>query len=301
MADFDVFGIGVAVRDVTVLLDAFPAPDEKYRAKGFFESSGGPVPTALVTLARLGRRVGFCGVVGDDPVGQFIIDDLSREGVDAWGIVRRKDLPSPTSVILVEGGRRTIFEGWQTDLPLSLKDVFPLEPCRYFLVDARLPEVQTEAARRVRSSGGKVVLDCGHPRKGVEEILELTDVAILSHTYPRAVHGRRYDAAQFLEELHARLPEHGQRIAGLTLGKEGCVIHSAESSTVWIPGHKVEAQDSTGAGDVFHGAFLHALLKDETPEVAARFANAAAALKCRGMTGRAPIPSEQEIRDFAGI
>ena len=63
----------------------------------------------------------------------------------------------------------------------------------------------------------------------------------------------------------------------------------------------VSTVDSTGAGDVFHGAFIHALLADETAEVAARFANAAAALKCEGMTGRAPIPPEKKIRDFAGI
>ena len=301
MPDFDVIGIGVAVRDVTVLLDVFPSPDEKYRAKGFFESSGGPVPTALVTLARLGRRVAFCGVVGDDPVGAFIIDDLSREGVDTGGVVRRKDLPSPSSVILVEGGRRTIFEGWQTDLPLVLKDVLPFSAGRYLLLDARLPEVQTEAARAARDSGSQVVLDCGHPRPGVDDILSLTDVAILSHTYPRAAHGEGHDLAEFLKELHAKLPDGGHRIAGLTLGAEGCAIRSVDSSTVWIPGHKVDAIDSTGAGDVFHGAFIHALLADETAEVAARFANAAAALKCQGMTGRAPIPSEKEIRELAGI
>jgi len=297
---FDVIGIGVAVRDISVLLDTFPSPDEKYRAKGLFESSGGPVPTALVTLARLGRRVAFCGIVGDDPTGAFIIDDLRREGVDVEGVVRRRH-PSPSSVILVEGGRRTIFEGWQTDLPLVREDVFPLSGCRYLLMDARLPDVQTEAARRTRDAGGQVVLDCGHPRPGVDDILRFTDVAIFSHTYPRAVYGDRHDAASFLEELHAKLAAGGHRIAGLTLGAEGCVIHGADSSTVWIPGHKVDAVDSTGAGDVFHGAFIHALLANETPEAAARFANAAAALKCRGMTGRAPIPSEKEIRELAGI
>ncbi len=79
MADFDVLGLGVAVRDVTVLLDTFPTPDEKYRAKGFFESSGGPVPTALVTLARLGRAVAFCGMVG---AGGRSEDGVQPDGQD---------------------------------------------------------------------------------------------------------------------------------------------------------------------------------------------------------------------------
>ncbi len=300
MADFDVLGLGVAVRDVTVLLETFPTPDEKYRAKGFFESSGGPIPTALVTLARLGRRAAFRGIVGDDVVGEFIIEDLRREGVDVSQVVRKKGLPSPSSVILVDGGRRTIFEGWQTDLPLSSGDVH-LDSCRVLLVDARLPDIQIDWATRARRAGATVVLDCGHPRPGVEEILGLTDVALLSHTYPRTLLGEGYDAAKFLVELQSHLPQDGRRIAGLTLGPEGCVIQAPDASTLWIPGHKVEAMDSTGAGDVFHGAFVHSLLADDAPDVAARFANAAAALKCRGMTGRAPIPSEKEIRDFAGV
>jgi sugar/nucleoside kinase (ribokinase family) len=251
----DVLGIGVAVRDITVLLDAFPAPDEKYRAKGFFESSGGPVATGLVTLARLGNRASFCGVVGDDAAGESIVNDLEREGVDTSDVVRKEGIPSPTSVILVEKGRRTIFECWQTDLPLSLGELesrgVVFDRCRYLLVDARMPEIQIEAARRARTAGAAVVLDCGHPRAGVDEILALTDVAILSHTYPREIHGKDYDAGEFLAELQARLPEGPHRIAGLTMGAAGCAVYAPPASLLRIPGHRVEAMDSTGAGDVF--------------------------------------------------
>jgi len=302
--DLQVLGIGVAVRDIAVLLDAFPSPDEKFQAKGFFEAGGGPVPTALVTLARLGRRTAFFGVLADDGVGKFIVESLNREGVDASGVVLREGISSPTSVILVEGGRRTILECWQTNLPMTIEKLelqrAALHRCRYLIVDARLPEVQAEAARRVRQAGGRVVLDCGHPRPGVEEILRLTDIAILSHTYPKSIHGDDYDLPEFLAELSARLPVDGPRIAGLTLGAAGSAIFSPHSPFRRIPGHRVRAIDSTGAGDVFHGAFVHALLGGDSPEEAARFANAAAALKCRGMTGRAPLPPEDEIRTFAG-
>ena len=134
----------------------------------------------------------------------------------------------------------------------------------------------------------------------MEEILSLTDVAILSHTYPKTLHGDDYDLAGFLSELCARLPADGPQIAGLTLGAEGSAVLSPGSSLVRSPGHEVDAVDSTGAGDVFHGAFVHALIGGESPAAAARFANAAAALKCKGVTGRSPLPSEAEIRRFAG-
>lgn len=305
MAWTEVLGIGVAVRDIAVRLDAFPESDRKYQAKELLETGGGPVPTALVTLARLGRRCSFAGVVGDDGAGRFILDGLREESVGVDGVVVREGFRSPTSIVLVEdeGGHRTIFECSQYDLPLAADDLdlegMGLDGCRFFLADARLVEIQLEVARRVRARGGRVVLDCGHPRRGVDELIAVSDVAILSHTYPRTLHGEEYDPEAFLAGLHGRLPEDGPRIAGLTLGADGCAIYTEAWGYTRIPGHRVESRDSTGAGDVFHGAFVHAYMGGDSPSEAARFANAAAALKCTGFTGRAPLPPEAEIRRLA--
>jgi ribokinase len=299
----DALGIGVAVRDVAVLLDTFPEPNRKYQAKDMFETGGGPVPTALVTLSRLGRRVSFAGVVGDNAAGRFIVESLERDHVDTKAVVFREGFRSPTSVILVENDRRTILECWQYNLPLRFEELEPRgihwRSVRFLLVDARLVEIQAEAARRVRNSGGRVVLDCGHPRPGVDELLSVTDIALFSYTYPKTLYGEDYDIAEFLAQLRSRQPKDGPRIAGLTLGSKGCALSSAETSWIRIPGHEVDALDSTGAGDVFHGAFVHEYMRSLNPETAARFANAAAALKCKGMTGRSPIPSEDEIRQLA--
>lgn len=300
---WDAIGIGVAVRDVTVRLDHYPAPDEKLRARDFAESGGGPVPTALVTLARLGNRVALFGVVGADAAGRFIVEGLEREKVDASGVLAKPGFHSPTSVILVVGPLRTICEWRQYDLPLTLEEVSPLIPmldaARALLVDARLAEIQLEAARRIRAAGGIVVLDCGHPRPGVDDLLRHTDVAIFADTYPRAIPEEDFDPAEFLADLESRLAPDGLRITGLTRGEKGCIVRAAGSDPLVIPGHKVDVVDTTGAGDVFHGAFTHALLRGVSPEDAARFANAAAALKCRGFTGRAPIPEEEEIWRWA--
>jgi sulfofructose kinase len=299
----DALGLGVAVRDIAIHLDTFPQADHKYQAKNLYEAGGGPVATALVTLSRFGRRAAFAGVVAANAVGKFVVESLEEENVDTSGVVYRQGFASPTSVILVENGRRTIFECWQYDLPVSIEELeerqVPFDACRALLVDVRAPEAQIEAARRVRNAGGIVVLDCGHPRRGVDEILPLTDIAILSYTYPRSLYGEDYDPVEFLKELRTRLPADGLRIAGLTLGAEGSALLTTDSSFIRIPGHRIKAVDSTGAGDVFHGAFVHAFLNGETPESAARFANAAAALKCTGMTGRSPLPPENEIWNLA--
>jgi sugar/nucleoside kinase (ribokinase family) len=144
-----------------------------------------------------------------------------------------------------------------------------------------------------------VALDCGHPREGVDDLLGLTDIAILSHTYPAVLHGEGYDPERFLAGLWEHLPARGPRVAGLTLGDQGCALYTQEGGFVRIPGHAVQSVDSTGAGDVFHGAFVHAWLEGNSPIEAARFANAAAALSCRGMSGRFPLPTEPEIHRFS--
>jgi sugar/nucleoside kinase (ribokinase family) len=106
---------------------------------------------------------------------------------------------------------------------------------------------------------------------------------------------------EFLAELAGRLCPDGPRIAGLTMGSEGCAVYTREDGFFRIHGHPVVAVDSTGAGDVFHGAFVHAHLESSTPVEAARFANAAAALNCTGMTGRAALPAEGAIWELARV
>jgi ribokinase len=295
---WDAIGIGLVVRDVSVLLDRYPSPDEKTRARELHESGGGPVPTALVTLARFGRRTAICGTVGNDDAGRFLLEGLRREKVEAGAVAVREDFATPTSVILVENGRRTILEPPRgVGFPLEWSDVekLPLEDASALLVDARVVEVQARAARVVRRAGGLVVLDCGHPREGVEDLVAESDIAILSHTYPAALHGDEVDMRAFLESLQARLPRSGPAIAGVTFGARGCALLDREEGFQQLPAPLVKALDTTGAGDVFHGAFLHAFLKTRSVEKSARFANAAAARKCQGMTGRAALPPEDEL------
>jgi sulfofructose kinase len=303
-AVWDAVGLGAAPRDITVRLDPFPAADQKVAARDFAETGGGPVPTALVTLARLGRRCLFGGVVGDDDAGRLIRDGLQQEGVRTDALIVRPGLTSPASVILVEpDGRRRVAECGQSALPYGEDDaallLADIDRCRALLVDARLPVPQLAAARRAREAGALVMLDCGHPRPGVEDLLAQCDIAIVSHSYPRRLHGGSYDARDFLTGLQARLAASGRRIAGLTRGDRGCLLLTGAGALVDLPAVNVEVVDTTGAGDVFHGAFLHEILSGSDPADAARFANAAAGLSCRALTGRAPLPPIDQIRAAA--
>lgn len=303
MTQWDAIGIGLVVRDFFVLMDRYPASDEKLPAREIRETGGGPVPTALVTMARFGCKTAIAGVVGNDLAGRFLVDDLEREHINIDAVAVRKGFETPTSVIIVVGnGRRTILEAPRgVGFPLTWDDVraMPFDDCGALLLDARKIDVQLQAAERVREAGGLVVLDCGHPRDGVDDLVALSDVVIFSHTYPSALFGPDYDVEDFVRQTLDKLPAGGPAIAGVTLGAEGCALASRDDPFFRLPGIAVEAlemdMDTTGAGDVFHGAFTHAFLKTKSLRDAARFANLTAARKCEGMTGRAPLPPEKEL------
>ncbi len=298
MKSWTATGIGLAVRDISVLVDDYPHADEKVKATQMYESCGGPVPTALVTLARFGRTTALASYVGNDDVGRFILKSLNGEGVQTEAVKIKKKRQSATSVIIVENGRRTILEPPDTQsFSLNWQDVrqLPLKQCRSLIVDARSIEIQIKAAKIVRQAGGLVVLDCGHPRKGVELLLEHTDIAIFSHTYATALFGKNYDTKLFLSNIFKKLPQDGPAICGLTLGEQGCALFSKQEPFFTLKPKKVKAVDSTGAGDVFHGAFIHAYLKTMSVQHAARFANISAAYKCEGLSGTASIPDEELI------
>ncbi|GMR24159.1 MAG: sugar kinase [Acidobacteriota bacterium] len=298
MTQWDAIGVGLVVRDFFVLMDRYPASDEKLPAREIKETGGGPVPTALVTMARFGRKTAIAGVVGNDIGGRFLVDDLERENINTDAVAVRDGFESQTSVIVVENGRRTILEApLGVGFPLTWDDVrtLPFEDSGALLLDARKVDVQLQAAARVREAGGLVVLDCGHPRDGVDDLVALSDVVIFSHTYPSALFGPDYDVDDFVRQTVDKLPASGPAIAGVTLGAEGCALAGRDEPFFRLPGVAVEAMDTTGAGDVFHGAFTHAFLKTKSVRDAARFANLTAARKCEGMTGRAPLPPEKDL------
>lgn len=282
-------------------MDRFPQVDEKRPAREIHEAGGGPVPTALVTMARFGRKTAISGVVGDDIGGRFILDGLQRENVNTDHVAVREGFESPTSVIVVEQGRRTIFEAPQgVGFPLSWDDVreLPFDDCDALLLDARKVDVQLEAAERVRSAGGLVVLDCGHPRDGVDELVTRTDVAIFSHTYPKSLFGDDYDVERFVRDTVTKLPEGGPAVAGVTLGADGCALASRDEPFFRLPGVRVEALDTTGAGDVFHGAFALGIASGRTEADSVRLGSAAAAITCMRFGGRSGIPSRDEVETF---
>jgi sugar/nucleoside kinase (ribokinase family) len=290
----DVVGIGLNAIDYLCTIPRFPVPGEKFRMSGFSKQGGGQVATALVALSRWGLQTMYVGNVGEDEHGILSLSLLREEGID---VALARTVPGAASqfaVILVQedSGERTIL--WERDARIRIRpEDIPrdeIRRSRAVLLDGHDVPASVAAARVAREAGVPVVLDAEKVQEGTGDLLIACDhivgaASFVAQLLPGA------EALEGVREIHRRF---SPRTATVTLGPEGAV--GFDGRQTWrARGIEIRAADTTGAGDVFHAGFLFALLAGRTfPEMLA-FGNAAAALSCRKVGGRAGIPSLDEI------
>ena len=265
--------LGLATLDTIYAVPYHPEPDGRVFATELAVAGGGPAATAAVTLARLGVDVAFVGQVGDDDVGAAIRDGIEREGVVSELAVV-PEARSPQSTILVENANRTIvhFPGTLPELTLSDR---ALELCN----DADWVHVD-HVGYRAAPRGVRLSVDAGIPIDGLD---------VTGALYAPTEAALREDFGSAGAALDA-----GAAIVVVTRGGEGSVAYTRDG-VVEAPGVDVDPVSTLGAGDVFHGALLAALVQGQTLEDALGFGNRCAALSCRALAGRSASPTAEEV------
>lgn len=292
-----ILGLGMATVDFLTVVPRLPGADEVFPLERLEVQGGGPVATALAAATRLGGRSAFVGAIGDDSWADVILNDFRKFGVDSGQVVCRQGGTSPHSVILVEAGtgKRSILyskgdlEGLKAaELPHEL-----IRQAGVLHLDGFDIEAATAAARVARSAGVPVSLDggAGEPWPGLEGLLPSVDLLVVAAQFARHLSGE--------EEPEAALPHllgRGARHAVITDGARGSWFASSDGESGHVPAFPVKAVDTTGAGDAFHGAYLHAYLGGEPIAACVRFASAAGALQCTTLGGRSGLPTEEQVR-----
>lgn len=288
----DVVCIGHASYDLVFELDHHPGADEKCTASGLVACGGGPAANAAVTAARLARRAAFVGYLGWDPLGQAHFQELVREGVET-ALVCRGDAPTPLSVVLVKpDGRRALVNYRSATPPLAADAVDPQDlEAKVALFDGHEPKVSCCFLPHCRRQGMVTVLDAGSLHTGTRQLMFEVDYLVASRKFAAQWLGRD-DPPQALRELAAKSPA-----VVITLGEEG-VIWQRGSECGEMLAFSVQAVDTTGAGDTFHGAFAVALADGLGWLETLRFASAAAALSCTKLGARPGIPVRAEVAAF---
>lgn len=275
--------VGLATSDLVVELPRWPDPDGRMVVDAIHRSGGGPAATAAVAAARLGRSVAMCGAIGADAAGIAAREALAGEGVDVDLLVRRPG-DTPQSVILLDAGlaTRSILHAPGAVLDgLSPAALEAAGAARWVHLDHVGWPLAGALDRQTLS------IDAGNP---IDDLV-LEGIGIYA---PTATSLReRYPDRDLGAAMQAALDDGARRVV-VTLGGDGGL--AADPTGAWRVGPATVAVRSTlGAGDVFHGALLAALVADaELPE-ALRRANLAAAMSCRGLDGREAIPTAGEL------
>jgi len=294
-----VAGLGQCALDHLFIIDSYPPPDTKKEVIEWSIYGGGPVATALVSLARLGIRCSFYGIAGDDEAGRKISDSLLTEGIDIKGLSTRPGSNSQVAFIAVEkgSGRRTIFWKRPSAGPLrphELPGDF-LDDADFLLLDGLMAEASVFAARKAGEKGVPVMLDAGKIREGMIELAHLCDYVVCSGEFAKELitGDRTFNPG----EAAAYMKSFGAKAATITLGDKGSITVAGDEIFT-TPAFTVDVIDTTGAGDVFHGGYIYGLLQKWDIKKIVRFASAFAALKCMKPGGRAGIPSLEEVENL---
>jgi len=295
--EIKVVGLGQASLDYLGRVPLFPQEDQKSELLDLEMQCGGPASTALVTLARLGVKTSFLGSVSDDFFGREILKSLENEGVD---ISCLKVTPGHTSqfafiAVSKEEGKRTVFWHRGSAPPLQRQEVnLDLFPNAQILhLDGLMIEASLEAAHKARQMNMKVVMDAGTLREGSLDVVPLVDVLIASERFAEPLVGRN------------ALPERALKALGSLGAREVVITLGPRGSTGWDRGkilhqdvYRVDPVDTTGAGDVYHGAYIYGILQDWEMAQCMRFASAVAAMNCRHVGARKGIPNLEQVRSF---
>ena len=302
MMQIDVVGLGASTVDVLTLVDHLPAEDEVLRAIDISVQGGGPVATAIVTLARLGASAAMIDTIGDDWRGALIRDEFQREGVSVEYLKSGKGWTSSTSCILVkkDNGARSIVwlpgtapEFISSDLPRSA-----IASAKILHLNGRHWEACLAAARIAREAGVQVSFDggAGRYRAELRQLVPLTDICIVARDF-----AEKYTQESDIAKAAEALLSSGPGLVVITDGTRGSWVHSRAGRSFHQPAYLLpQVVDTTGCGDSYHGAFLFGVLKGFDLEKTAALASAVAALNSQRLGGRSGLPSYEQVDSFLG-
>jgi len=281
----DVLSIGHASYDLIFSVTQHPAADEKMVADNLFGCGGGPAANAAVQTARLGFSSAFCGYLGFDPYGDSHAKELLEEGVDSRWLVRG-DTPTPLSVVLVKpDGKRALInhKGMTKALPHGSVDFADVTP-KVVLFDGHEPQLALDFLAQ-KGNLTPSVLDGGSLHEGTRALLDKVDYLVCSEKF----------ALQFSSNVDSALSKLSAlaSAAVVTLGERGLIWRrGAECGK--LPAPSVNAIDTTGAGDAFHGAFAAGLSAGLEWSQLLRYASVAGAYCCTRMGARPGLPDHNQ-------
>ncbi|MEH2151815.1 sugar kinase [Nostoc sp.] len=264
--------VGLVTLDLIYLAESAPKNNQKIVATDYTVAAGGPATNAAVTFNYLGNQATVLGIVGSHPMTQLIRGDLANYKVAIADLEPTTDLAPPVSSIIVTQatGERAVVSINAVKIQASTASIPPniLQNVDIVLIDGHQMAVGYSIAQMAKAKKIPVALDCGSWKPGFEQILPFVDYAICSaNFYP--------PNCQTGEEVFSYLSGFGIPHIAITHGQKPIeYLSCTKTGIVDVP--QIQAVDTLGAGDIFHGAFCHYILRESFTDALALAANIAA-------------------------
>jgi sulfofructose kinase len=287
--------VGITVRDIIFSVESLPSGPGKTHASDRHEVGGGPAANAAVAIAKLGGQARFIGPIGNDALGSELIDELMRLGVDTSRARTVPNQKSPLSAVVVDGsGERSIVNHTGPGLfdEAVLVEATDLEGVDAVLADVRWFDGAVAALEWARSTGIPGIVDFDIGARDSQPLLDGASHVVFSADAIRSLSGHS-ELGRCLEEVSKQT----DAWLAVTDGPNG-TFWLDEGQVRHADAFEVDVVDTTGAGDIYHGAFALALAEGKTETEAIELSSAAAAISCERFGGRTGIPDRDELEAF---
>lgn len=293
---YDIVGMGLVVVDELILLPEYPEPDTKLKIIDSVKQVGGPVPTALRLLSKLGLNCHFIGKIGNDDNSNFIESKLTQSGLDISGLMKENAKSGFSQVWTdVKNKTRTIAYSTGTLPPLADSDFNfeKLPQTKILHIDGFNNSGISKAVEYYKSKGTKISIDTDNFSEEILKILNIVDFIVMPKRF----------AVQFLGDysmtvLASKMKEIYPSASAifLTDGINGSVCNYNDK-IISQNAFNIDVVDTTGAGDIHTGGLLYGLFNEWEMDKSLQFASACAALKCMHI-GNETLPDINEVKDF---
>lgn len=287
--------IGHASYDFTMPMNSYPIENSKYRVTDAVGCGGGPASNAAYLLAKWGIDTYFAGVVGKDDNGRKIKDEFVKIGVNTKYLEMVPNNDTTISFIIVNNktGTRTVFTKKDKDIKLSKTIDLKAD---LILVDGQ----ELEASKKAIKNNPKAIsmIDAGRMNSDVVELAKMVDYVACSRVFAEDYTKMRinlHDSAS-LKEIFKIMTKDFKNVV-ITLEDKGA-LYQKDNKIKLMPSIKVKQVDSTGAGDIFHGAFAYSLLNNFDIEKTIMLSNITGAISVTRLGGRYSMPTLKEVKDM---
>ncbi|WP_275724533.1 ribokinase [Vibrio furnissii] len=295
--------LGSVNADHVLQVPSFPRPGETLHGRNYQVIPGGKGANQAVAAARLNADIGFIACVGDDSFGINIRESFKLDGMNIRGVKMQPNCPTGIAMIQVsDSGENSICISAEANAKLTAEAIDPdlqhIRDAKYLLMQLETPlDGIVKAAQVAKEARTNVILNPAPARELPDALLSCVDVITPNETEAEVLTGITVsdDASAQLaaDALHLK----GIEIVMITLGAKGVWLSQNGRGTL-IPGFRVQATDTTAAGDTFNGALVTGLLEEMPLESAIKFAHAAAAISVTRFGAQTSIPNREEVDAF---